>query len=140
MNSRYGAGIVTSNEEGKLIFAWAEENLDSKDSLSIEAELIRKAMVKARVNNWKAIHIQSANKLLIEKINNGSIEDVRIVTLLDDILHLKECFDWCSFSFGNSNNMSLATKLARFGRNLTAFVEWKDNFPLWLSEHSQSYV
>ncbi|KAL3530015.1 hypothetical protein ACH5RR_009337 [Cinchona calisaya] len=71
-NQGQGVSITVTNEEGNLVYAWAEGRLERKNSLLVEAELIRNALLNAMDNNFLVIEVQSSNPLLFSMLNSGT--------------------------------------------------------------------
>ena len=96
-------------------------------------------MVKAALEGWERIIIQSDCKAIIDKIEKD-LEDVVISTILPDIKLLKYNFEKCRFSFVRREINSISHGLARFVLNLKVVAYWKVSFPVWLLETVQADV
>ncbi|KAL3525293.1 hypothetical protein ACH5RR_013665 [Cinchona calisaya] len=116
-----------------MIKIWAERKKGNNDATVLEAEAIRTSLIVAYLTRWNKVDIKSSNRELLRKLKNRAVDDVKLETLLEDVLHLSSLFPLCLFSWNCSNSMSKANMLASFAVKLTSMISWKNHFPSWLT-------
>ncbi|KAL3530270.1 hypothetical protein ACH5RR_009593 [Cinchona calisaya] len=80
---------------GNLLYSWAESFEQVDDISLLEGVAIRLALIKAKAEGWDSVKILSSNKFIVDKIINRAPDDVRLGTLLEDIISLSDRFSWC---------------------------------------------
>ena len=93
-----GWGIVARDWKGKPVATWACPSFTCSAPILEEALAIRTAMVKAALEGWGRIIIESDCKAVIDRILKD-MDNVVISTALQDIKLLKHNFEECCFSF-----------------------------------------
>ncbi|XP_027109537.1 uncharacterized protein [Coffea arabica] len=138
-SNKAGWGIVARDWKGKLVATWACPSFTCSVPVLEEALAIRTAMVKAALEGWERIIIESDCKVVIDRIQ-GDSDDVLISTVLQDIKLLKQNFKECCFSFVHREFNSVSHTFARYALNLGSIVDWKACFPVWLLDIAQADV
>ncbi|XP_027151850.1 uncharacterized protein LOC113751902 [Coffea eugenioides] len=137
--NKAGWGIVARDWKGKLVATWACPSFTCSAPILEKALAIRTAMVKAALEGWGRIIIESDCKAVIDRILKD-MDDVVLSTVLQDIKLLKHNFEKCCFSFVRREFNSISHKSAKFALNLGSVVDWKACFPVWLLDSAQADV
>ncbi|XP_071933905.1 uncharacterized protein [Coffea arabica] len=120
--NKVGWGIVARDWKGKLVATWACPSFTCSAPILEEALAIRTAMVKAALEGWGRIIIESDCKAVIDRILKD-MDNVVISTALQDIKLLKHNFEECCFSFVRRKFNSVSHKSAKFALNLGSVVD-----------------
>ncbi|KAL3498765.1 hypothetical protein ACH5RR_041497 [Cinchona calisaya] len=116
-----------------MIKIWAEGKESDNDASILEAEAIRTSLIMAYLTGWNKVEIKSSNRKLLRRLKNRVVHDVKLGTLLEDVLHLSSLFPLCLFSWNCTNSTSKANMLASFAAKLTSMISWDNHFPSWLT-------
>ncbi|KAL3511206.1 hypothetical protein ACH5RR_030607 [Cinchona calisaya] len=128
----FGVGVMGTDRNGKALKAWEERNEGFTDPSLIEAVAIRNALLKVRSVGWSKLAVGSSNKRIIHKLQKENTEDVKLATVLEDIIHLSCSFSYFSFVWLPKDFNIKARKLACFASALIGNIDWENVFPNWL--------
>lgn len=104
-------------EDDIVVAAWAMyersyncQQLDEAEAMD-EAEAIKLAMSKLTVKRWRKIIVQSSKKQLLQQIQSQSVKDIKMHTLIEDIISLKSLFCMCFFCFRAENDNHVSNRI-----------------------------
>ena len=81
-------------------------------------------MSKAVVQNWEKIEIQSYNKQSLNLIRLRKSHDMRLVTLLEDILSLQSLFRMCSFCLVSRDLNHISNRISAYALDIVQDEEF----------------
>ncbi|KAL3511080.1 hypothetical protein ACH5RR_030481 [Cinchona calisaya] len=111
---------------------WAERRESSNDPTLIEEKAIRTSLILAKDSGWDKVEIMPSNKEIVNKLRNKSTENVKLATLLEDIIYLSALFSGSSFSWKHEDSISKVVRLATFAVTLTSRLVRRIIFHIWL--------
>ncbi|XP_027093792.1 uncharacterized protein [Coffea arabica] len=131
---RTGLGIIARNWHGQIVKAQGIIGRRRSEAATEESLAIRSALEMTQLAGWTKIEVQSDCKNIVSSINPDNVQDCKIQTILEDIEALKNSFDSCLFSFVPRTVNICSHALAQFAVRSVQNFEWKDSFPIWLSQ------
>nr|XP_027089582.1 uncharacterized protein LOC113710661 [Coffea arabica] len=132
-----GLGMIARDCEGNIVQARGIRKYSSAGAEMEEADALRQGLLMAREAGWRRIEMQTDCKAAIETICKTGLGETPIGTIIEDIRHLSDLFQDCTFSFVYRDGNRSAHKMAQFATKLVSKVIWKQSFPLWLKESIQ---
>ncbi|KAL3500170.1 hypothetical protein ACH5RR_039263 [Cinchona calisaya] len=115
-----------------LMQTWACQGKRKSEARIEETLAIWYALQKTLEKGWRHIEVQSNCKGIVDKVNSGYYEDLKITNVLEDIQTLSVMFQCCSFSFVRRGGNAASHHLAKFAISCLNDVTRENNFPLWL--------
>ncbi|XP_027170518.1 uncharacterized protein LOC113774181 [Coffea eugenioides] len=112
-----GITLAEGNQEPKI--GWALRERSSGVQLVDEAVALKLAMCKATTLQQRKVQFQVLNKQLLNHIRSQKASDIRIATLVEDIVQLKGLFHMCSFCLVNSGNNHLSSRISLYALGIT---------------------
>ncbi|XP_027121672.1 uncharacterized protein [Coffea arabica] len=115
-NHNMGIGIVIKQPDQRLHRGWALRARSSGSSLLDDANALKLAMCKIGSmpvrTHISEVQFQVQNPQLLSQIRTNSVGDIRLATVVDDIVHLRELFPLCSFCLIKKDKTQLSSKLS----------------------------
>nr|XP_027123998.1 uncharacterized protein LOC113740655 [Coffea arabica] len=119
-----GIGVTTMTEGNVIVAAWAIHEKSYNCPQLDEAEAIKIVMSKLVVKGWRKVNIQSCNKHLHQQISATNASNIKLHTLVEDILSLKALFQMCSFGVISKNNNHVNTTVGEYALGIIHDEEW----------------
>ncbi|XP_027174751.1 uncharacterized protein LOC113774410 [Coffea eugenioides] len=119
-----GIGVTAMTEGKVVVAAWAMHERSYNCPQLDEAEAIKLAMCKLAVKGWRIVIIQSCNKQLIQQICSGRASNIKLYTLVDDILSLKALFHMCSFCAISKVDNQISIRVGDYALGIIHDEEW----------------
>ncbi|XP_027157270.1 uncharacterized protein LOC113774079 [Coffea eugenioides] len=119
-----GIGVTAMTEGDVVVAAWAIHERSYNCPQLDEAEAIKIAMSKLAINGWRKIIIQSCNKQLLQQIHSGSASNIKLHTLVEDILSLKTLFHMCSFCVISKSVNHISIRVSDYALDILHDEEW----------------
>ena len=79
-----------------------------------EAIALKLAMCKAVNMQHRAVQFQVQNQKLLNHIRTKQVRDIRLATVVDDIVQLRLLFHMCSFCLVQNDKNQLSSKLSTY--------------------------
>lgn len=115
-NHNMSIGIVINQPDQRLHRGWALRARSSGSALLDEASALKLAMCKIASmpvrTHIREVQFQVQNPQLLSQIRTNSVGDIRLATVVDDIVHLRELFPMCSFCLIKKDKTQLSSKLS----------------------------
>nr|XP_027060751.1 uncharacterized protein LOC113687311 [Coffea arabica] len=112
-----GITLAEGNQEPKI--GWALRERSSGVQLVDEAVALKLAMCKATTLQQRKVQFQVLNKQLLNLIRSQKASDIRVATMVEDIVQLKGMFHMCSFCLVNSGNNHLSSRISLYALGIT---------------------
>ncbi|XP_027150159.1 uncharacterized protein LOC113750373 [Coffea eugenioides] len=123
-SNEVGIGVTAMSKGNVVVAAWAMHERSYNCPQLDEAEAIKLAMSKLVVKGWRKVIIQSCNKQLIQQICSGRASNIKLNTLVDDILSLKALFRMCSFCAISKVDNHISIKVGDYALGIIHDEEW----------------
>ncbi|XP_027183906.1 uncharacterized protein LOC113782197 [Coffea eugenioides] len=123
-SNKVGIGVTAMTEGDAIVAAWAINERSYNCTQLDEAEAIKIAMCKLAVRGWRKVKIQSCNKHLHQQISAGSASNIKLHTLVEDILSLKVLFQMCSFGNISKIDNHVSTTVGEYALGILHDEEW----------------
>ncbi|XP_027156321.1 uncharacterized protein LOC113757111 [Coffea eugenioides] len=118
VTSQLGIGIICTGNFQHQAQGWALHERSSGNHLIDELEAVKLLLSKAAVYQFENIQVQLDNKRVFHLIQNAKTLDMRVTTLLEDILTLKALFRMCSFCLVDGDNNHLSNRISAYALNI----------------------
>lgn len=133
---RTGRGIIARNWTGRILKAQGQVESKEGQAALEEALAIREALKMARFAGWTKIEVQSDCKSVVDQINSGNVMVENLRTVLEDIQEMRKSLDICNFLFIHRSGNQCSHLLAKFAVKMLHYVEWENQFPVWLIDRA----
>nr|XP_027101745.1 uncharacterized protein LOC113722690 [Coffea arabica] len=112
--ANHGLGIGISLRQGDQGFhrGWAIRARSSGSNLVDEAIALKLAMCKAAAELLTEVLFQVQSPQLLNFICTNRVSDIRLATVVDDIIQLRDLFHMCSFCLVRNDKTQLSSKLS----------------------------
>ncbi|XP_027076996.2 uncharacterized protein [Coffea arabica] len=118
VTSQLGIGITCAGNIQQQAQGWALHDRSSGNHLIDELEAIKLLLSKAAVYQFENIEVRLDNKRVFHLIQHAKTQDMRVTTLLEDILTLKALFRMCSICLVNGDNNHLSNRISAYALNI----------------------
>ena len=118
VTSQLGIGIICTGNFQHQAQGWALHERSSGNHLIDELQAVKLLLSKAAVYQFENIQVQLDNKRVFHLIQNAKTLDMRVTTLLEDILTLKALFRMCSFCLVDGDNNHLSNRISAYALNI----------------------
>ena len=109
-----GIGICLTEADQGSKRGWALRETSSGSVLLDEAIALKLAMCKAANMQHRAVQFQVQNQKLLNHIRTKQVRDIRLATIVDDIVQLRLLFHMCSFCLVQNDKNQLSSKLSTY--------------------------
>ncbi|XP_027166037.1 uncharacterized protein LOC113766004 [Coffea eugenioides] len=99
-----GIGVTVSRDNQNMMRGWTLQERSSGHQVIDELTAIKLLLCKAAGQQMERIEVQIQNKRTYNLIQQRKVQDMRMVTLLEDIDSLQSLFHMCSFCLVNWNS------------------------------------
>lgn len=103
-----GIGVVATTTDNQRKEGWALVERSSSQKLQDDAMATRLALIKG----WTKVKVLINNKRLVNMMQQGTVSDIKMAALVEDIRLLEHLFRMCSFGYNCSTNMDLCNSLS----------------------------
>ncbi|XP_027156460.1 uncharacterized protein LOC113757300 [Coffea eugenioides] len=124
-NSQLGIGITCAGNFQHQCQGWALHERSAGHQLIDGLEAVKLLLSKAAVHQFENIEVQLDNKQVFHLIQNAKTQDMRLTTLLEDILTLKALFQMCSFCLVDGDNNHLSNRISAYALNISQDEEFE---------------
>ena len=100
---RFGIGATITMGNQRMIRGWMLQERSSGHQVLDELIAIKLLMSKAAVQKLEKIEVQIQNKVTFTLLQQRKSQEMRMLTLMEDIYSLKALFRMCSFCLINRN-------------------------------------
>ncbi|XP_071940383.1 uncharacterized protein [Coffea arabica] len=115
-----GIGISLTEGDQGLKIGWALRARSLGSNLvDEEAVALKMAMCKAVTMQYREVQFQVQNQQLLNHIRTQKVSDIRLVTVVDDIVQLRVLFYMCSFCLVKHDKNQLSSKLSMYALGMT---------------------
>ncbi|XP_027118787.1 uncharacterized protein [Coffea arabica] len=118
VTSQLGIGIICTGNFQHQAQGWALHERSSGNHLIDELQAVKLLLSKATVYQFENIQVQLDNKRVFHLIQNAKTLDMRVTSLLEDILTLKALFRMCSFCLVDGDNNHLTNRISAYALNI----------------------
>nr|XP_027067738.1 uncharacterized protein LOC113693389 [Coffea arabica] len=115
-----GLGMIARDSDGNIVQARGIRKYSSSGAEMEEADALRQGLLMAREAGWRRIEMQTDCKAAIETICKTGLGETPIGMIIEDIRHLSDMFQDCTFSFVYRDGNRSAHKMAQFATNLVS--------------------
>ena len=100
---KFGIGVTITRDNQSMIRGWTLQERSSGHQVLDELIAIKLLMSKAAVQKMEKIEVQIQNKVTFTLLQQRKSQEMRMLTLMEDIYSLKSLFRMCSFCLINRN-------------------------------------
>ena len=111
-NHAFGIGISLNQGDQGPHRGWALRAKSSGSILVDEAIALKLAMCKTATTQAREVQFQVQNPQILNNIRTNRVSEIRLATVVDDILQLSQLFHMCSFCLVRKDKTQLSYKLS----------------------------